>query len=226
MGSSAGWEVVLPERGRAARGGRRPLARVVPARGGEGTSDGEGLLVAVPVGRRLAKRLSAKGAPELTREELVLLIERETVSCARERAAALVNRRDYSRKELAEKLCAEGFPKDTAASTAAWASEVGLVDDRRFAASFARSKALAGWGRVRIERELERRGVSLEGALDEDDDLLDDKAELERARALARRRVRGDRTDYARVMRFLGAKGYPFGLCCEVARELASGEDD
>ena len=101
------------------------------------------------------------------------------------------------------------------------ARETGLADDARFAASFARSKALSGWGRARIERELVRRGVLVEDEL-ADDELFSEDAELERARRLASRRVRGDRSDFPRVVCLLCSKGYSYDLSMRVARELTS----
>lgn len=215
MDAPSGWEVRLPERGR-----RRAQALVVPA--GEGVPAGDPIPVPVSVGRRLARELASAPAGGLTRAEVADLAGRLSASCARERTVALVNRRDYSSKELSDKLLADGYAKGVASATTRWACEVGLVDDERFAASFARAKALSGWGRARIERELERRGVSPQGVL-ADEELLGREAELERARSLARRRVRGERSDFARVARFLANKGYSPDVTFSVARELAGG---
>ena len=213
------WEVVVPDKAGASRGHRS--ARIVPA-----CEDGLVSAVSVPlaVGKRVAKALSQIPGRALDPEALAELVARETASCAREKVAALVNRRDYSERELAGKLLDGGFDKRTADSTVAWAAEIGLVDDQRFAASFARAKALSGWGRQKIERELERRGVSLDDGLDDDDGLLDEEAELERARALAARRARGERSDFPRIVRLLSSRGYSYDVCLRVAREVCERE--
>lgn len=216
MGVPSGWEVRLPERG---RGQGHARATILPLAGDADAGTGH-LSVPVAVGRRLSKRLSSC-EHELSRSELLELVRDESSSCARERVVALVNRRDYSLHELADKLRADGYPSDVCEGATSWARQTGLADDARFAASFARSKALSGWGRARIERELARRGVLVEDEL-ADDELFSEEAELERARRLASRRVRGDRSDFPRVVRLLCSKGYSYDLSMRVARELTS----
>ena len=216
MSVTSGWEVRLPERG---RGQGHARATVLPL-DADADDDTGHLSVPVAVGRRLSKRLSSCGH-ELSRSELLELVRDESSSCARERVVALVNRRDYSLHELADKLRADGYPSEVCEGATSWARETGLADDARFAASFARSKALSGWGRARIERELVRRGVLVEDEL-ADDELFSEDAELERARRLASRRVRGDRSDFPRVVCLLCSKGYSYDLSMRVARELTS----
>lgn len=216
MSVTSGWEVRLPERG---RGQGHARATVLPL-DADADDDTGHLSVPVAVGRRLSKRLSSCGH-ELSRSELLELVRDESSSCARERVVALINRRDYSLHELSDKLRADGYPSEVCEGATSWARETGLADDARFAASFARSKALSGWGRARIERELARRGVLVEDEL-ADDELFSEDAELERARRLASRRVRGDRSDFPRVVRLLCSKGYSYDLSMRVARELTS----
>ena len=217
MEASFEWSVELPERGSSRRGFKRPLAKVVCL---DNHAQGP-LLVSVSVGRRLKKLLGSPSASSRTPSELSELVEVESASCARERIASLVNRRDYSASELIEKLVQDGYDRALAESSVVWAQEVRLVDDRRFAESFARAKALSGWGRLRIERELERRGVHVDDRLLADEDLFDEHAERERAFAIAARRVRGDASDYARIVRCLTSKGFSYALSLDVAHELA-----
>ena len=89
----------------------------------------------------------------------------------------------------------------------------------------ARSKAAAGWGRIKIERELARRGVDatqLEGwpfgYLEED--------ESETAFALASRRRLSGKNDFQKLVRFLCGRGFPMGVAMDAAkRVLAEAEE-
>lgn len=211
------WSVELPERGATRPGFKRPLAKVVCSDDDAQTP----LSVPVAVGRRLKKLLCGSSGSLRTLAEVSQLVEAESASCARERIASLVNRRDYSVAELREKLVQDGYDRALAESAVGWAQEVRLVDDRRFAESFARAKALSGWGRLRIERELERRGVHVDDWLFADEELFDERAERERAFAIAARRVRGDGSDYARIVRYLTSKGFSYSVSAGVARDLA-----
>ncbi len=71
-----------------------------------------------------------------------------------QRALSLLVRREHSRPELLRKLAARGVEADAAADAVDRMTEAGWQDDGRFAASLARSRALAGHGPLRIEAEL------------------------------------------------------------------------
>ncbi|OUO32178.1 RecX family transcriptional regulator [Olsenella sp. An293] len=209
-GSLGSLEVRLPERGSRSR-----RARVTLRTPGLGE---EALEVPVAVGRRL----SAKGAPEpSTREELLEAVGALGRSCARARVADLLGRRDYTSSELMDKLRADGYADDLVCETLSWARDCGLVDDARYGAAFARSKALAGWGRVKVERELERRGVRVDEVEGWPEEFFDDDSERSRALELASRRRLTGKNDYEKIMRFLCGRGFPYGVSAEVAREVA-----
>ena len=76
-----------------------------------------------------------------------------------QRAMGLLVRREHSRKELARKLEARGVDGDEAEATVARMAEAGWQDDARFAAGLARSRALAGYGPLRIRAELGTHGL-------------------------------------------------------------------
>lgn len=220
MSGSLSWDVTLPDR-RARAAQARPRARLSLSSeaGGE-----EELSLPVAVGRRLAAR--RRGGPEpSSRAELLHLVGELARTCAHERVEDLVRRRDYSRHELAEKLRADGYSRAVVDETVGRAAECGLVDDARFAAAFARSKAAAGWGKIRVERELARRGVDASSVEGWPDEFF--SADDERARALelaGRRRLTG-KNDYARIVRFLCGRGFPMGLSRDVAAQVVDGTD-
>lgn len=208
-GEPLAWEVRLPERGSARRRG------AVAVRGSDGaTQERE---VPLSVARRLS---AAPGRGPLPAGEIDALVERALESCARERVEALVGRRDYCEAELAERLRADGYPEEVVAGRARRAREAGVVDDGRYSSAFARSKALAGWGRARIERELVRRGVARDVASSAVDEVLAPEDERARALELASRRRLTGRNDAQRIARFLCGRGFSPGVALDVAREV------
>jgi len=72
----------------------------------------------------------------------------------------LLGRRDYTTRELTEKLQTRGYePAHVDAAIRSLAGD-GLLDDRRVAAAHVRTASqIKGRGRLRIARELEARGI-------------------------------------------------------------------
>ena len=81
---------------------------------------------------------------------------------ARKRALRLLEKRDYSRKMLIDKLTEKGASDEEAAEVADWLCETGVVSDERYAGLVVRHFARKGYGERRITEELYRRGVSRE----------------------------------------------------------------
>ena len=81
---------------------------------------------------------------------------------ARKRALRLLEKRDYSRKMLIDKLTEKGASDEEAAEVADWLCETGVVSDERYAGLIVRHYTRKGYGRRRITEELYRRGVSRE----------------------------------------------------------------
>lgn len=216
------WNVELPERGSASLGGRRPLATLVVT---SSTHGQERISVPKAVGRRLASLADSDGEQPESRAELLYRVRSMSLELARSKAEDLLNRRDYSSSELAAKLREAGYHPSVADEVVARFVEVGLLDDRRFAELFARSKAAAGWGRIKIERELARRGVDAtqlegwpSGYLEED--------ESETAFALASRRRLSGKNDFQKLVRFLCGRGFPMSVAMDAAkRVLAEAEE-
>jgi len=74
--------------------------------------------------------------------------------CARLRALRLVAHRERSSQELVTRLRQDGYPGAVVEPLVVHLTELGLLDDLRFAGMFARSKVSSGWGRSRVERAL------------------------------------------------------------------------
>ena len=219
---SFGWDVELPERGSASLGARRPLSTLVICSESHGQ---ERIPIPKAVGRRLVSLLESDGELPSGRSELLYCVRAISLELARSKAEDLLNRRDYSRSELAAKLREAGYHPSVADEVVARFVEVGLLDDGRFAELFARSKAAVGWGRIKIERELSRRGVDATQLEGWPSDYLEED-ESETAFALASRRRLSGKNDLQKLVRFLCGRGFPMGVAMDAAkRVLAEAEE-
>lgn len=78
---------------------------------------------------------------------------------AYQRALGLLVRREHSRRDLTRKLAQRGVEPEEAQAAVERLAGQGYQDDDRFAASFARDRAAAGYGPVRIRVELAGHGL-------------------------------------------------------------------
>jgi regulatory protein len=126
---------------------------------------------------------------------------------ARERALQLLRYRERSASELQQRLIDAGYPSVVVAAVVKRFCEVELVDDRRFASAWVRSRASAGYGRRRILHELAQKGVDeATSSLAIEEELPDD--ELGRARKALGGRCPADAHDRERLVRRLVARGF------------------
>lgn len=84
------------------------------------------------------------------------------LSSVKAQAAELLNRRPLSRRELEQRLQDKGASEGDIQAAADWLEEIGVLDDRRYAASLVRHYGARGYGAGRIREELRRRGISRE----------------------------------------------------------------
>jgi regulatory protein len=151
-------------------------------------------------------------------------------SVARAVCLRLLTLQPRTRAELATALAKRGVPDDAAETVLGRFTEVGLIDDRAFAAAWVDSRhAGRGLASRALAAELRRRGV--DGALvGEAVAVVDAEAEERAARTLVARRLPSTRRleQPARVRRLAGMlarKGYPSGLSMRVVREALAAED-
>lgn len=78
---------------------------------------------------------------------------------AKKRALRMLERRDYSRKELIVKLTEKGEPLEDAEAVADRMVELGVIDDERYSRMLVRHYAGKGYGACRIQQELYRHGI-------------------------------------------------------------------
>jgi regulatory protein len=72
----------------------------------------------------------------------------------------LLARREYGIRELEQKLIQKGCPREIAAVAVDGLKRDGLVSDERFAESLVQNRRERGYGPLRIERELQEKGIA------------------------------------------------------------------
>ena len=136
-----------------------------------------------------------------------------------------------TRAQLEAALARRGVPERAAATVLDRFTDVGLIDDRAFAAAWVTSRhAGRGLARRALAHELHQRGV---GAPEMEDALarIDGAQEAETARHLVRRRLSSmgrlaREVQERRLVGMLARKGYSPALALRVVREALEAEPD
>lgn len=128
--------------------------------------------------------------------------------------SALCARREYCVADIRRKAL-ERLEFDAAAAEAVVASLVsdGYVDDRRYAAAFARDKSsLSGWGPVKIRSALLARGVDRAVVLEALEEIDPERAasRLEKVLEAKWRTLRDDPQGRLKLIRFALSRGYDY----------------
>jgi regulatory protein len=138
-------------------------------------------------------------------------------------ALAALRRRERPTAELAAWLAKRGHGPEEIEAAIARLTEVGELDDERFARRFADDKReLRGWGAERIREALAARGVPaafVEAALEGDSH----GAQVGRASDLLAHRGQplGADSDRARALGYLTRRGYEYEVAYEAIRMAA-----
>ena len=106
----------------------------------------------------ITERFLHSGA-ELSDAEYDELYSASTLSLAKARALRIINTRPMSRREMYDRLVSKGETPDNAELCADWLCDMGLINDRSYAASVVRHYAAKGYGVSRIKQELRRHGI-------------------------------------------------------------------
>ena len=106
----------------------------------------------------ITERFLHSGA-ELSDAEYDELYSASTLSLAKARALRIINTRPMSRREMYDRLVSKGETPDNAELCADWLCDMGLINDRSYAASVVRHYAAKGYGVSRIKQELKRHGI-------------------------------------------------------------------
>lgn len=135
-----------------------------------------------------------------------------------ERVLSMAKARERSSQDVRDRLCDEGFPRQIALEATDRALRCSLIDDARFGEVFVRSKIRAGWGRARIERGLERQGVSASTIPGYPWEFFSAEGEEGRAWSLLERRSVPERNPEQKLARYLVNKGFDMGMSMRLAR--------
>lgn len=219
MTNAVRWEIELPQGPGRAMGAPRPKATLVY---GEARRR---LAIPLALGRSLA---GAEGETLRATDEEALLeeVSEREASIAWEWLLKTLNRRDLTAREARDRLRREGYGDRAIAAAVDRAVELGFISDLRYAETFARQRMAAGWGRQRIVRELERRGVDVSRIDGWAEAHFDPEEEALRAREALSRRGVPERDPYGKLVRFLVGRGFDYAVAKAAAAERIDGDED
>lgn len=172
----------------------------------------------------VVRMLSLAEGDDLDRDELSAALAEAEAECARTRALYLLGYRDRSHRELVTHLTDDGYSEALAAEIARRMTELGYVDDVRFAHSWVRTRTAAGIGPVRVRRELRDKGISdavAEATLAEAAEVSDP---VQAARVLLGNLPLSSRADRERALRRLVRRGFDVS-CALQALSLATTDE-
>ena len=156
---------------------------------------------------------------DITEEQADMLIHKNDVRKARERALYLMESRDHSYSELFDKL-ERNYPEDVCFEVCSKLAELGIINDRRYAEKLCRQLfEIKKLGKYRVRQEMRMKGIpgdiideTLEEFAEEDDSF----ARLEELVEKKYERYLVDRKGVEKVKAALARKGYSYGEIREV----------
>lgn len=122
--------------------------------------DGE---AAVKLDAQVFLQSGLKPGDQVSDQELFELIQASDARRAQEKALYLLEYRNYSKRELTEKIARTAASREAAQAAAGRLEELGLIDDRRFGEDYAKELfSRKGYGARRAAQELRRKGLDQE----------------------------------------------------------------
>lgn len=204
-------------------GSMRPRAQVIfdLERGG-GVSDTRTHWVPPRVARAFERDLPELPCPYDQATRLLDELEKNLCLSA---LTEMLGRREYGAHEAERKLHQAGFRRGAIGHALKRAQELRFLDEERFLRSYIDERIRRGWGRIKIEADLRRRGAdpfSLEGYPEAFFSIEDDRA---RASALLERKPIPEHNAFERLVRHLMSKGFSYTVAADAVRSrLASVE--
>lgn len=149
---------------------------------------------------------------------------------AREIALRLLGVRDRTRRELEQALAKRRVPAEAAGEVLNRLTEVGLIDDRRFATAAFDAQQRRQRSTRALRQELRTKGVDTD-VIDEASEAVDDGTDLAVAQALVAKRLPGlrrfpDEVRYRRLAGQLARRGFSPGVIGAVLRDLPRDDSD
>ena len=138
----------------------------------------------------------------------------------------MLGRRELSVAECRARLLRREHPADEIEAALARLAAAGVLDDRRVARAFVRTAInIKRRGRLRIQRELQEKGIEREVAVEALDEAFSGQDEESMVARAIEKRLRGrapslDRAEYARLFQHLVRQGYAPGAIHAALRKL------
>ena len=154
----------------------------------------------------------------------------DPVAVAREIALRLLDVRDRTRHELERALAKRRVPEEAAREVLDRLTEVGLIDDRRFADATFDGQQRRQRSTRALRQELRTKGVDAE-VIEQAASEVDDETDLAVARELVAKRARSlerfpHQVRYRRMAGQLARRGFSSSVIATALRELPSDEVD
>lgn len=203
------------------------ITQVTRARGVASVTFSDETVLRVPSAVYFDFRVRA--GDQIDREAYEKLIAGHAYPYALDRAAKLLGARDYTQKEIVQRLKAAAYDEATVARVMAALDAHQFVSDERYAQHYVERKS-ARYGRMRLYQELQRKGVSEQtakealAALPKDDEL---NAARKQAKKLVQRGRCTDAPSRQKALAALARRGFSFSVAKQALQaELEENDDD
>ncbi len=135
----------------------------------------------------------------------------EQESKAKAEVFKLLSRRDYSEKEIREKLLKKGFSEEIVERVVEYIKEEGYINDRELGERLKELAIERGKSKLYLKKKLYQKGISsIEISYEE---------ELEAAVNLLKKKYKKEK-DYRKVLKFLINRGFSYSVASEAAKEF------
>ena len=135
----------------------------------------------------------------------------EQESKAKAEVFKLLSRRDYSEKEIREKLLKKGFSEEIVERVVEYLKEEGYINDIELGERLKELAIERGKSKLYLKKKLYQKGISnIEISYDE---------ELKAAVNLLKKKYKKEK-DYRKVLKFLINRGFSYGVASEAAKEF------
>lgn len=179
----------------------------------------------VEVDRRTWEESPYKANSALTEESLSALLSLSEENRARDRALYLLSRRDYTKKELSEKL-RKAAGREVCAATADRMEELGLVDDESLAVRYAREYCFVRhYPKRRAVQKLREKGIDRDVAAEAVEKIEAD--DLQAALAFLERKcyTQKDEQNRRKIADALARYGFDYDTVRSALRQAEEGEE-
>lgn len=174
-----------------------------------------------------AAKLGLDDGKVLSEAEFEQIYDEYVLKRAKQKVLSLLERRDYTEKELRDKLMLAGFPADAVDGAISYVENYYYIDDERYARNFLEYRA-SGKSRQAVYQTLAAKGIDTEKIREfmEDADMDD----TENIRRIFRQKF-GDTTELSRekkqkIFNYFLRKGYKYNDISSVLKDFDNSSAD